>query len=143
MRWGSWSFSRGATGESDLPSCCEGKLRVTFELLQGNLALSRFEGELSVLFTCEGELSGPPMLPQGIQVSFQAVSGRAGLLALKALHGKPVSSHTEGRIFGFSQLAAGSFGLGSNCDDDLKSLSCCLREVRPPFKFRGAPQDSS
>ena len=43
---GNWPFSRGATGESDLHSCCEGLLRVPFELVQGNQGLSRVEGEL-------------------------------------------------------------------------------------------------
>ena len=40
LRWGTQNFSRVATGESELPSCCKGKLGVPFELLQGNQALS-------------------------------------------------------------------------------------------------------
>ena len=57
MKWGTGAFSRGATGESDLPSCCEGKLKVPFESLQGNQALSRVEG-----------------------VSFQLAAGTVGVL---------------------------------------------------------------
>ena len=49
MRWGTWAFSRSATGDSDLPSCCEGILGVPFELVPGNQALCRVEGELSFL----------------------------------------------------------------------------------------------
>ena len=45
LRWGTRAFSRGATGESDLPSCCEGKLGVPFESLQGIQALSQVEGD--------------------------------------------------------------------------------------------------
>ena len=46
------AFCRGATVESELPSCCEGILESPFESLQGNQAFSRVEGELSVLSTC-------------------------------------------------------------------------------------------
>ena len=53
FRQGTWDFSRGATGESDLLSCCEGILRVPFESVQGNHSLSRIEGELGVLSTCD------------------------------------------------------------------------------------------
>ena len=51
LRWGTWTFSRGATGLSDLPTCCERMLMVPFELVQGNLVLSRVEGEINVLLT--------------------------------------------------------------------------------------------
>ena len=37
---GSRAYSRGATGEADLSSCCEGELGVPFLLLPGNQALS-------------------------------------------------------------------------------------------------------
>ena len=37
---------------SDLPSCCEGILRVPFESVQGNQTLFQVEGELGVLSTC-------------------------------------------------------------------------------------------
>ena len=46
-----WDFSRIATGESDVPSSCEGKLRVSFESLERNQFLSLVEGELGVLST--------------------------------------------------------------------------------------------
>ena len=49
FRWGPWTFSRGATVESNLPSCCEGLLGLPFESVQVNQALYRGEGELSVL----------------------------------------------------------------------------------------------
>ena len=39
LRRGTRDFSRVATGDSNLPSCFEGKLGVPFELLQGNQAL--------------------------------------------------------------------------------------------------------
>lgn len=44
LRWGTWAFSRGATGESGLPLCCEGILAVPLESVQGNQALSHVEG---------------------------------------------------------------------------------------------------
>ena len=56
LRWGTWAFSSGGTGESELPSCCEGRLGVPFESLQGNQVLSQVEGELGVLLTCSRNL---------------------------------------------------------------------------------------
>ena len=58
---GTRAFSRGAIGESDLSSCCEGKLDSKV-LLQGNKALSRVEGELGVLWTSRRNLSVPLLL---------------------------------------------------------------------------------
>ena len=52
LRWGTQAFSRDEIGESSLLLCCEGKLRIPFELLQGNQALSRVEREIGVLSTC-------------------------------------------------------------------------------------------
>ena len=40
LRLETWDFSQVATGESDLPSSCEGKLGIPFESLQGNQSLS-------------------------------------------------------------------------------------------------------
>ena len=54
-----WDFSRVATGESDVPSSCEGKLRVPFESLEGNQFLSLVEGELGVLSICGGNHGVP------------------------------------------------------------------------------------
>ena len=45
-------FSRGATVESELTSCCEGILGSPFMSVQGNQAFSRVEGEFGVLSTC-------------------------------------------------------------------------------------------
>ena len=44
-------FSRGATVESELTSCCEGILGSPFMSVQGNQAFSRVEGELGVIST--------------------------------------------------------------------------------------------
>ena len=46
---GNLAFSRGATGESNLPSCCEGILGVPYEPAQGYQALSQVEEDLGVL----------------------------------------------------------------------------------------------
>ena len=35
LRRGTWTYSRGATGESDLPLCGEGTLGVPFESVRG------------------------------------------------------------------------------------------------------------
>ena len=40
FRLGTWDYSRYITGESDLPSCCEGIFRFPFVSVQGNQALS-------------------------------------------------------------------------------------------------------
>ena len=52
LRRGTCAFSSGATGETDLPSCCEGILGIPFESVQGNQAFSGVEGEFSVLSNC-------------------------------------------------------------------------------------------
>ena len=52
FRWGTWVFSRVATGESDLPSFFERILGVPVESVKWNQALSRVEGELGVLSNC-------------------------------------------------------------------------------------------
>ena len=59
LRRGTQAFSRDATGESDLTSCCHGKLGLIFESLQGNQILSRVEAELDVLLTCGRNLGVP------------------------------------------------------------------------------------
>ena len=60
FRWGIWAFSRCATGESGLPSCCEEIVVVPFELVQRNQALSQAEGKLGVLLIC-GRNHGVPL----------------------------------------------------------------------------------
>ena len=44
MRRGTWAFSRGATGKSDLHSCCEELLGVPFESVLGNQAYLELRG---------------------------------------------------------------------------------------------------
>jgi len=56
-----WAFSRGATGKSDLPSCCEGIFGVPFKSVHGNQSLCRVEGN---------------------SVSFRLVAGTAGFLLI-------------------------------------------------------------
>ena len=46
---GNLAFSRDATGESNLPSCCEGILGVPYESAQGYQALAQVEEDLGVL----------------------------------------------------------------------------------------------
>ena len=43
------AFSRGATGESELPSCCERILGSPFDSVQENQAISRVEGSSASL----------------------------------------------------------------------------------------------
>ena len=52
FRRGTWSFYRGATWETDLPSYCEGIVMVPFKLVQGNQVLSLVEGDFRVISTC-------------------------------------------------------------------------------------------
>ena len=60
FRRGIRAFSRRSAGVSGLPSCCEGILGVTLELVQRNNNLSRVEGELSVLSNCS-HIHGVPL----------------------------------------------------------------------------------
>ena len=65
LKQGSRAFSRGATGESDFPLCCEGKFGVPLESKQGNQDLSRVEGDLSILLTCSRILQGSSKITIG------------------------------------------------------------------------------
>ena len=69
LRQGTWDFSRGSTGKSDLPSCCERILGIPFESLQENKTISGVEKELGVLSNCTGN--------GGVLLEFQ---GETGLL---------------------------------------------------------------
>ena len=67
---GNQVISRDATGDSDLPSCFEGKLGIPFESLQWNQALSRVEGDIGVLSTSSRNLG----IPLEVQMVRQASS---------------------------------------------------------------------
>lgn len=70
FRWGSWAFSRGAKIESDLSSCCEGKLGIPFMPLEGNKASSQVEaGNSGFLSCCDRDLREPIEFQQGSPVS--------------------------------------------------------------------------
>ena len=79
FRLGTQNFSRVATLESDLSSCCERKLGLPFELLQANQALSRVEGELTVLSTCGKKHRVPHDLRWGSGDTFQVATLESGL----------------------------------------------------------------
>ena len=79
FRLGTQNFSRVATLESDLPSCCERKLGLPFELLQANQVLSRVEGELTVLSTCGEKYRVPHDLRWGSGDTFQVATLESGL----------------------------------------------------------------
>ena len=81
LRQGTRAFSRGATGESDLPSCCEGKLEVSFKSLQGIQALSQVEGELCGFSTCGRNLGVPFELQWVRQASSREPRGKSGFLS--------------------------------------------------------------
>ena len=95
---GNQAISRGAKGDSDFPSCCEGKLGIPFELLQWNQALSRFEGGIGVLSTSSRKL-GVPLKVQLVRQAFSESEGDVGIpLELKlwnrpsCLPADPISS---------------------------------------------------
>ena len=64
LRSGSGTISRGATGLSVFPSCCEMTLGVPFDSWQGNQALSHVDGDISVFWNC-GMTPGIPLEFQG------------------------------------------------------------------------------
>ena len=94
FRQGPWGSSGIATGTSGNLSCClrevkspfEREVKIALEVLQGNRASSRVEGDISWVFffffsscggsmgflsNCKEDLREPSMLPQGSQASFQ------------------------------------------------------------------------
>ena len=98
-RKGSGAISRGATGLSVLPPCCELILGVTFKSLQGNEALSRvdgdirvfskggmtpgvpleFQGETGLILRCDGNVRIPLQMKQGNGPSSRDEEGKMGL----------------------------------------------------------------
>jgi len=62
MKWGTGAFSRGATGESDLPLCCNGILGVPFTLMQENEAFLELRGT-----QCHFDLRHEPRVPLEFQ----------------------------------------------------------------------------
>ena len=142
--------SRVASGKSSLLSSCmgvRGLLSSHYREIGSHLAL---RGEscgfshvaarsLGFLLSCDGDFRELLMLPQGIQVSFLVVSRCTGVLSN---HCRGIGPHLtlrgECRV---SQVAARALGLSRVATGTSRNFSCCLREVRPPFKFEGAPQD--
>ena len=85
FRWGTWAFTKGATGESNLPSCCDGIVSVPYMSLQGNQASSRVEGELGVFsgfffFFLSSDGKIPYELRRGSQGTTRVASGKLVLL---------------------------------------------------------------
>jgi len=130
LRQGTWDFSRGSTGELDLPSYCERILGIPFESVQENQAISGVEKELGVLSNCTGN--------GGVLLEFQGETGL--LLRYEGKVGTSLGSKGGIRphfkmkwvTWGSSRVVAGSFGFLSTCD----------RALREPLMMTQGSQDS-
>ena len=123
---------RGTAGEKSLISRSGGISR----------CFSSSSGSFGFLSSCNRELSEPLVLPQESQVYFRVVSGSMVLLLR---HCRKIGSHLtlKGESRGFSRVAAGRLCSSPVATGIFGNLLSCLREVRPPFKLRGSPRDSS
>ena len=65
------------------------------------------------------------------------------MIALEALQGIRATSDTEGGISLCFLRCGGNFGLLSGRYRVAVNLSCCLRDVKPPLKFRWASWETS
>ena len=81
---------------SVLPSCCELILRIAFESLQGNQALSRVDGDIGVFSNC-GRTPGVPLAFQGEISLLLRCNGNIGIPLLKK-EGNGPSSRDEGKM---------------------------------------------
>ena len=136
----SFHVPRGNSGL--LSSSCRGKgphLTLQWEY-RGFSQVQREAGvSSSVVPRTSGSLS---YCPREVKTPFE-LRGECGI-ALKSLQGNRASSSIEVGILlcffvlhhealGFSRVSRGTSG----------NLSCCLREIRPPFKFQEKPRNSS
>ena len=99
-------------------------------------------GSFGFLSTCDGALRETLVLTQGSQDSFELrgeVQDCSRVTAGESGH----ISHLRGDVMVFLQLLQEALAFSQIATGTSGSLSCCLREVRPPFKLGGAPQDSS
>ena len=90
---------------------------------------------LGCLSSCDRDVKIPLIWPQGSQVSFRVSRGSTGLLSS---HCRGTWPHLtlRGESCGVSQIATRSFVFSRVATVPPENLSCCLREVRPPFKLR-------
>ena len=94
LKQGWRAFSRGATGASDLPSCCEGKFGVPLESKQGNQDLARTEGDLSILSTCGRIFHGSSQVTIGETGFILRCEGKVGI-PLESEQGNRPSTRDE------------------------------------------------
>ena len=118
---GNQAISRGAKGDSDFPSCCEGKLGIPFELLQWNQALSRFEGGIGVLSTSSRKL-GVPLKVQLVRQAFSESEGDVGIPLELKLWNRPSSPNEVGNT---------------------ALLLSCGGKFKFPFEFQWVPRGTS
>jgi len=90
---------------------------------------------LGCLSSCDRDVKIPLVWPQGSQVSFRVSRGSTGLLSSHCGGTWPHLT-LRGESYGVSQIATRSFVFSRVATVPPENLSCCLREVRPPFKLR-------
>ena len=84
------------------------------------------------LFCCLREVKFPFELQGGVRDCPRGTAGENGL-----------NLHRGRKSPDASRIAAGRFVFPSICAGDVRDLSCCLKEIRPPFELQGVPQNSS
>ena len=115
LKQGWRAFSRGATGASDLPSCCEGKFGVPLESKQGNQDLARTEGDLSILSTCGRIFHGSSQVTIGETGFLLRCEGKSGFLSSQSRGIGPLLEMRLG-TWSFSPVASVNSGFLSGCD---------------------------
>ena len=111
----------------------EREFGIALKVLQGKMASSRVEGEISWFFSsCLGTLEVPLNLRLGRQKTSRVALGKSSLLlscegkhriALESLHCNGAISRIEGgKSHGVSRVVGGIFGFLSPCDSEPQGL---------------------
>ena len=138
MRQGTWDFSRGSTGELDLPSYCERILGIPFESVQENQAISGVEKELGVLSNCTG--NGGVLLEFQGETGLPLICDRNVGIPLKMKQGNGISSRDEEGKPGHFFSCGGKLGLPLEWTGTSGSFQMVARplECLSSFKVRQA-----
>ena len=133
---------------------CERKVGISLESKQVNRPSSRDEvgnmglhlsygRNLGFPLSCDGYLREPLELHKGSQASFQVSRGNSGLHSRLCRVIRPHVVLRRECLFFFFKLQGEAWGSSRVKMRTSENLSCCLRDVRPPFYWQGSPRYSS
>lgn len=107
LRWGTWAFSKRATGDSKLPSPVRDP-RFPFKSAQGNQALSRVEGGTSCPFIFWQELRRVPLELQLVRQDSSGGARKVGVPLESNLRGVSPNLEMKWRTWELFSILSGS-----------------------------------